>query len=296
MEITPINIKMLVIDINRTLLNPEGKITPATLASVHAAQQAGIVVTLATARRYSNTAKIASELGLLGPIILYDGALIIQHPQADILYSRPFNAQIAQQGVDLLVRHGIQPVVHPNDGLAEEVWTGPADLDNLWLDAYFAAYGDRMRRMPYAALCNGHPDPLRVVAFSAYEAIEEILPEVSALDCSWTTIKRGSYGSAELVMMDSGCTKASGVAALAESLHIPMQDVMAVGDNNNDIAMLQAVGWGVAMGQAPQQVKMAADTVTASNREDGAAQAIERYALGSASRAISNSLKRATCR
>ncbi len=295
MEITPTNIKMLVIDIDGTLLNPQGQITPATLASVHAAQQAGIVVTLATARRYCNTAKIANELGLLGPVILYDGALIIQHPQGTILRRRPLNAQIAQQGVDLLVRHGIQPVVHPDDGLAEEVWTGQAELDNLWLDAYFAAYGDRMRRKPYADLCNGHPDPLRVVAFASYEAIEGILPEVATLDCTWTTIKRGSYGSAELAIMDCGCSKASGVAALAGSLHIPMQEVMALGDNNNDIAMLQAVGWGVAMGQAPAQVKAAANAVTGSNWEDGVAQAIERYALGTASQAASNSLNRATC-
>ena len=70
---------------------------------------------------------------------------------------------------------------------------------------------------------------------------------------------------------------------------------MALGDNNNDIAMLQAVGWGVAMGQAPAQVKAAANAVTGSNWEDGVAQAIERYALGTASQAASNSLNRATC-
>lgn len=295
MEITSTNIKMLVIDIDGTLLNPQGQITPATLASVHAAHQAGIIVTLATARRYCNTAKIASELGLLGPVILYDGALIVQHPQGTILRRHPLNAQVAQQGVDLLVRHGIQPVVHPNDGLAEEVWTGHAELDNLWLDAYFAAYGNRMRRKAYADLCNGHLDPLRVVAFASHEVIEGILPEVATLDCTWTTIKRGSYGSAELAIMGRGCSKATGVTALAESLHISMQEVMAVGDNNNDIAMLQAVGWGVAMGHAPAHVKAAANAVTASNLEDGVAQAIERYALGTASQAASNSLNRATC-
>ena len=286
---------MLIIDLDGTLLNPAGQITSATLTSVHAAQQAGVVVSLATARRYCNTVNIVSELGLLAPVILYDGALIMHHPQAEILYRRPLQAQIAQQGVDLLVRHGIQPVVHPDDNLAEEVWTGPPELDNLWLDTYFAAYPERMRRKPLDKLCNGHPDPLRVVAFTSHESIQRLLPEVSTLDCSWTTIKRGSYGSAELVIMDRGCSKASGVAALAEALAIPMQEVMALGDNNNDIAMLQAVGWGVAMGQAPAQVKAAAKAVTATNAEDGAALAIENYALGTALQASSNFLKRTTC-
>ena len=76
----PANIKMVAIDIDGTLLTPEGSITAPTLEAVRAAQQARIVVTLATARRYTNTTTIANELGLDIPLILYDGAMIIQHP------------------------------------------------------------------------------------------------------------------------------------------------------------------------------------------------------------------------
>src|SRR5947207_15638746 len=97
MKKPPTSIKLLVIDIDGTLLNPQGEITPATLASVQAAQQAGIVVTLATARRYCNTARIATQIGLAGPLILYDGALIVQHPQESILYTRPLQADIADR-------------------------------------------------------------------------------------------------------------------------------------------------------------------------------------------------------
>lgn len=291
---------MLVIDIDGTLLDPEGRITAPTMTAVRAAQEAGIIVTLATARRYSNTSKIADELGLTIPLILYDGAMIVQHPQQTILHTHTLRATIAQQAVEVLVRHHVQPVVHPNIGLREEIWTGPADFDNLWIEAYFTAYPELMRRMPYEELCAEHPDPLRVVAFTSEEAIHRLIPEIAALDCSWTSIKRGSYGSAELVVMDAGCSKASGVAALAKRLDIPLEQVMAIGDNNNDITMLQSAGWGVAMGQAPEAVKAAAMAVTASNWEDGAALAIERYALGEgaredASSAASNSLKRTTC-
>jgi 5-amino-6-(5-phospho-D-ribitylamino)uracil phosphatase len=294
MEARTTSIKLLVIDIDGTLLDPDGKITPRALEAVHAAQQVGIVVTLATARRYLNTTKIANELGLAIPLILYDGALIVQHPGANVLLSQPLNASVAQQAVDVLVRHHMQPVVHPND-LAEEIWTGPTELDNLWIDAYFTAFPERMRRLPVDQLCAGHPDPLRVVAFDAYETIESVLPEVSQLACTWTTIKRGNYGSAEIAIMSPGCSKASGVVALAHYLGIPLQEVMALGDNNNDIAMLRTVGWGVAMGQASEAVKAAAKVVTAPNWQDGAAQAIERYALRCATSAASNSLNRTTC-
>src|SRR5213592_4507248 len=54
----------------------------------------------------------------------------------------------------------------------------PPALDNLWLDAYFAAYSQQMRRMPYETLCAGHPDPLRVVTFASEESIQDLIPGV----------------------------------------------------------------------------------------------------------------------
>jgi hydroxymethylpyrimidine pyrophosphatase-like HAD family hydrolase len=290
----PASIKLLIIDIDGTLLNPDGKITPYTLATVQAAQAAGIVVTLATARRYCNTTPIANQLGLVGPLILYDGAIIVLHPDATILYSQSLQADVAQQAVDFMVHQHIQPVVHPDHGLTEEIWTGPPELDNLWLEAYFTTFPERMRRMPYESLCSGHPDPLRVVAFASEEMIQGLIPDIAALPCSWTTIRRGNYGSAEMAVMHPGCSKASGVVTLASRLGISLSEVMALGDNNNDIQMLQAVGWGVAMGQANEAVKAAANAITESNAEDGAAQAIDRYALRRAANVLSNSRKRTT--
>jgi Cof subfamily protein (haloacid dehalogenase superfamily) len=291
----PNSIKLLVIDIDGTLLNTEGRIGARTLAAVRAAQEAGIVVTLATARRYSNTVQIARELELESPLIVYDGAQVISYPNEKILHTQPLQADIAQQAVEVLVSHKLQPVVHPAMGLKEEIWTGPLEFDNLWLEAYFAVYPEQVRRMPFENLCTGHPGPLRVVTFDEEERIYSLIPELGGLDCSWTAIRRGSFGCAELSFMQRGCSKASGVVTVAKLLDIPLEQVMALGDNNNDKAMLQVVGWGVAMGQAPETIKAVAQAVTASNAEDGAAQAIERYALRWPTTSFSNSLKRATC-
>src|SRR5258708_35192419 len=124
---------MLVIDIDGTLLTPEGEITPRTLAAVKAPQQSGIGVTLATARRYSNTATIADELGLVIPLILYDGAMIVEHPQIRVLHVQPLRADVGQQAVELLVRHQHQPVADPNRGIDEKIWTRTAGLCNsVW--------------------------------------------------------------------------------------------------------------------------------------------------------------------
>jgi hydroxymethylpyrimidine pyrophosphatase-like HAD family hydrolase len=287
-------IKLLVIDIDGTLLNPDGEITLAVQAAIQAARQAGIIVTLATARRYCNTIQIADALGLDIPLIMYDGAMIVQHPQRVILHKNLLPARVGQQAVDLMVHHHIQPVVHPDTGLDEQVWTGPPEFDNLWQEAYFSTFPEQVHRMPFSKLCAGKPDPVRVVAFAPEDLIRGLYPGVSQLDCAWNSIRRGSYGTAELVVMNRTCSKASGVETLAKHFGIAMNEVMAIGDNNNDIEMLQAAGWGVAMGHAPEAVKAAANAVTATNREDGVAQAIERFALPRASTALSNSRKRAT--
>jgi len=296
MEIIPLNdIKMIVIDIDGTLLDPEGEITERTRAAVQEARQAGIVVTLATARRYCNTVQIARELDLECSLIVSDGAMIAGYPQATVMQTHPLRSQVARQAVELFVRYNLQPVVHPDTGLQEEIWTGPIDKDNLWLEAYFSVYTEQVHRMPYEKLGAGHPDPLRVVTFDTEEAIAAVIPGITALDCSWNTIKRGTYGCAEITVMDPRCSKASGVMTLARAMDIPLQEILAIGDNNNDIPMLQVVGWGVAMGQAPTSVKAVAQAVTGSNAEDGAAQAIETYALRRAATSDSNSRRRVTC-
>jgi hydroxymethylpyrimidine pyrophosphatase-like HAD family hydrolase len=79
--------------------------------------------------------------------------------------------------------------------------------------------------------------------------------------------------------MRRGCSKASGVKEAARHFAIPLSEVMTIGDNTNDIPMLHAAGWSVAMGHAPEPVRASAKAITASNREDGAALAIERYVL-----------------
>src|SRR5260370_1223117 len=136
------------------------------LFGVYAAEKAGIVVTLATARRYSNTTKIAAELGLATPLILYDGAMIVRYPQGTILHTQPLRAEVGQQAVELLVRHRLQPVVHPTTGMEEQIWTGPADFDNSWVTAYFASFPEQLPRLPFYPPFPRTPDPTRSFPFT----------------------------------------------------------------------------------------------------------------------------------
>lgn len=288
----PEPIKMIAIDIDGTLLNPQRQITPRTRAAIQAARQAGIIVTLATARRYINTGAIASELGIDIPIIMYDGALILEHPGGRIFHTQTLEAEVAQQVLEVLVHHNVQPIIHHFNALKEETWTGLQEFDNAWVHSYLSS-AQHVRRFHYTSCCIGQPDPLRVVAFTSEEVVQRMIPEISALTCSWNMTPLGSYHTAEMAIMHTRCSKASGLQTLANHLGISLSQVMAIGDGYNDIEMLQSAGWGVAMGQARARVQEAARAVTASNAEDGVAVAIERYALGRDLQASSNSRKRA---
>ena len=297
MTLLPSAIKLLALDIDGTLLNPQKQVTLRTREAIYTARKTGIVVTLATARRYRNTAPIASEVGIDIPLILCDGALAMHHPDAMVLYTQLLNAQVAQQAVDLMVQYGVQPVIHHINGTTEETWTGYSEFDNEWVATYFSFFPTDIRRLNYADCCIGQHDPLRVVAFASEEVVNALLPEIAALPCAWNFTRRGSYGTAELTVMNPVCSKASGVALLAQHLGIAMEEVMAIGDSSNDLEMLQEVGWSVAMGQAPEAIKAVANAVTTNNAEDGVALAIERYALGLGRDAStdSNSRNRLTC-
>lgn len=282
-------IKLIAIDIDGTLLTPQGQITSRARAAIRAAQDAGVIVTLATARRYGGAQAIAESLGIALPLIVYDGTLIVQHPSRAILASQTLAPTLAWQAIELFRRYALQPVIHPCEGTycaREEVWTGPAEHDNPGLEIYLSAATGRVRRMPYTVLQARSTQALRMVAFAGPEVLERLLSKITALDCACNFAPQGSYGSAELAILPAGCSKASGVAALAERYQVPLNQVMALGDSYNDVEMLRMAGLGVAMGQAPEQVKTAARAITATNREDGVALALERYVLASSTQKV----------
>jgi Cof subfamily protein (haloacid dehalogenase superfamily) len=276
-------IRLLVLDIDGTLLNPQRELTERTRTALHMAQQAGIAIALATGRRYNITASIASDLALKAglSLILYDGAIVLNYPANTILHTNFLPAAHAQQALELLVEHRLQPVIHHLRDDVEEIWTGPAEFDTVWVEEQFRRFASGVRRFPYADCCSGQPDPLRVLAYGSEEHIQRILPAAMALPCSWNITRSHLRGGAVLSLLNRVCSKASGVTALAQSLDIPLEQVMAIGDDDNDISMMQVVGWSVAMGQATAQVKATARAITTTNTEDGAARAIESYVLRS---------------
>lgn len=279
---SPFPIKLLVIDIDGTLLDPDRQITPRVRAAIHAAQQHGVVVSLATGRRYCVASTIADDLAIPLPLLVYDGAVVLNHPSGELVFAERLPASIAQHVLDILVNHHIQPLIHHFFAAAtttEEIWTGPATFDTSWVREQLTRFPEQVRRYPYDVCCAGRPDPVRVLAYAPASLLTSLLPLLSILPCSWNITTSHLQDSAVLSVMNQHCSKASGLTALARALDIPLQHAMAIGDDNNDLEMLQCVGWSVAMAQSTPTIKSIAHAITASNSEDGVALAIERYIL-----------------
>ncbi len=95
--------------------------------------------------------------------------------------------------------------------------------------------------------------------------------------CQDINLVDGGFSNLEFTKI--GVSKATGLSMLTEYLDIPMEAVLAVGDSENDVEMLQAAGLGVAMGNALDHVKTVADDITLTNDEEGVAAVVEKYIL-----------------
>src|SRR5262249_4708775 len=122
--------RMLVLDVDGTLVGPSRHVSPAVRAAVRAALSAGALVTLATGRWFRSAQPIAAELGLELPIILHNGALVKDSLPGEVLHHSHLPLPMAREAIALIERHGLQPIVYENAFGGELMVAGPAELDS----------------------------------------------------------------------------------------------------------------------------------------------------------------------
>lgn len=275
--------RLVASDLDGTLLDPQGNLSARTLAAVQAVRAADIPFVLATSRRLTGAAPVAAALGLDGPLILYDGAQVRQYPAGDILAQRTLPIPLARQAAAIISSHGLRPIVQHGDRDGERLVVGApaaATQERGRERAYLEAFAHQIVDLPTGELLADGAAPLRIVAFGPLRWLRPAATAIAALPLGWQLLPRGNYGTAELSVFAAGASKGATLLALAERLGIPRHEVFAVGDGINDISLLEAAGFGVAMANGGPKVRAAARALAPSHAEDGAAWAIERYVLG----------------
>ncbi|AFU19990.1 Cof-type HAD-IIB family hydrolase [Actinobacillus suis] len=244
-------------DIDGTLLNNQHQITPKTAAAIQRIAQQNIPFILVSARPPLAITPYSQQLQANQPIICYSGALILDRNLTP-LYSISINETDLIQ-LDLQ----LQSFQHLSiNYYANTLWFSN-DVDNYWTKQEGEITGLQAVKKA-EKLTNVH----KILVMG--EA-DEILRLETLLKSLFPQLSIHRSKAEYLEIMNSKATKSKAIRFMQQKLGITSEHIVAFGDNFNDLDMLQYVGFGVAMANAPDEIKAAASYVTASNNEDGIA-------------------------
>lgn len=267
-------VKMIALDMDGTLLNPQHEITDAVKSAIEEAKAKGILVVLASGRPYIGMQSYIAELGLNTAgqyCISYNGGLVQLAESGQPIFETTLGMSDYHYFAQLAQRLGIhfqaldkQHLYTPNKDISRYT-VHESEITGIPLRYRAVEEMDPNARFPKLMMVD-EPDLLD-------NAIRQ-LP--AALFEQYTLVKSSNHF---LEILDKSVSKGNSVQRLAEKLGIRAEDVLAVGDHENDLTMLAWAGYGVAMGNAIDAVKQQAKYSTTSNREDGVAKAIHQWAL-----------------
>ncbi len=254
--------RLLALDIDGTLVDWEERISPVVLQHVRAAAAAGIEVVLATGRSVHGVTPLLDRIGLPeGHIVASNGSVTSTYWPVQVTAKVTFDARDA---VHAVLQHLPEALV------AVEVVGGGFRVNRAFPDGEIS--GD-IRIEPVDELVS---QPVtRVIIRDPLSSAEDFAAMADSLGLRGTNYSVGY--SAWLDLAPEGVSKASALAEVAATLGVSAADALAIGDGRNDVEMLRWAGRGVAMGQAPQEVRAAADAVTGSYDEDGVAAELSRW-------------------
>jgi Cof subfamily protein (haloacid dehalogenase superfamily) len=270
------NIKLLVLDIDGTIAGHSNTISKGVKQAIAAAQARGIQVAIATGRMYRSALRFHQDIGSTLPLMAYQGAWI-QDPITQKIHRHcAVPREIAHQLIDYFEQPELRSLLSVHFYINDQLYVRELTRESQ-------IYAERSGIIPIPvgdlrqALTN---EPTKILALcDDTDVIDKLLGNL-----------RRQYTPAELYLTTSVATffeatnasvnKGTAVRYLAEELlGLQLANVMAIGDNFNDVEMLESVGLGVAMGNAPAGVQAIAQWVAPSVEEDGAAVAIEKFLL-----------------
>ncbi len=242
-----VDIKLVALDMDGTLLNNDGQISEANRQAIKAAQDKGIYIVLSTGRSLRTSQEHADALELTSYLVTVNGSEI-WNEKRELVERNLVKSELIQWMWELTKQHKTKFWAIST----EQNWNNemPEDLHNLqWLKFGYWTDDDAIR-----------------------EVILKELVAKGEFEISNSTLRN-------IEVNPAGINKARGLELVCSRLGINMKNVMAVGDSRNDLMMIKEAGMGVAMGNAQDVVKEAADWVTATNEEDGVALAIHKWVL-----------------
>jgi Cof subfamily protein (haloacid dehalogenase superfamily) len=266
-----VTIRLLAIDLDGTLVNHDLVMNPHDVAAVKAASAAGVTVVLATGRMFKSSLRFAEPLGLRGPIINYQGAIVRDIASGEVWYRCELTVPMQQR---------VLALAEPKD------WHVNVYVDELVYTARARPEADlyaKIGMVPYQVVGPlskwVRQDSTKMVLVDLDpENVPTRIKELTAWMGDVARVTRSLDWFVEVVNPE--VSKAAALAMVADRLGIAQAEVCAIGDNTNDEDMVRWAGFGVAMGNAPAALKSLAKHITGTVDEGGVAQVIERFVIG----------------
>lgn len=261
--------KLVALDVDGTLLNGDSRLERQTIQAVGAVQRAGIRVCLATGRSYVETIGVWRELGLSQPhepMVLIGGALVAEPGTGRTLYQRTIQRELACEFADALcdAGHSAMAIVDAWRHGVDYYMAQSRDADEV-TRRWFGQMNVNVRRVSRLADATDMPEPLRLNAIVKLgPAAEALAPDLAvrfAGRLNMHTILAPNYGVTIIEAFAAHCSKWEAVKYVAQAYRIGPGQIVAVGDDVNDLPMISAAGLGAAMAKAPAHVKQSARVV-----------------------------------
>ncbi len=268
-------IRLLVTDLDGTLLNSDHVVSPFTAQAIREAMARGVLFTIATGKTFPSTVALIREFGIHIPLICANGTQVFS-PGGDLLYEDPIPLDYALEAVRLAMNEGFTPVVYVKMGLLVPYWD--ANVEEV------VAHHEPVPEIApdlVAALKTEQFKPYKIILMKQDpEAVNRLHQRLMPMfEGRAQAIRSGLASVMEVVPL--GATKGMALKFILDHLGIAPEEAMCFGDNCNDLDMIQMAGIGVSMGHAPEEVRLGADYVTGTNDEDGVGHAIHKFLLNS---------------
>lgn len=282
-------IKLLGLDLDGTLLDSKGRISEANRRAIKLAEEEGIRVTICTGRRFRDAQPVALELELNFPIVSHNGALIKDAATLETFDASILRPQTVREVIYIARDFGVDALISADPRGKGVLFYESISEENLPLKKYIAwarqLHGDEAEEAVHYVenLESVIEDAETIhVTFSGIcekmKRLQEILVEELNSEASILTTIYPAPDFALIDVLPPSASKGSGLEKLARELGISREEVMAIGDNLNDLEMLEFAGVSVVMANASRELlENKRYHQTLSNDEDGVALAIEKF-------------------
>ena len=262
-------IKMVVTDIDGTIYTPEKGMSTAVKECLKNLTDEGVLVVIATGRTYASARYMADMAGIRCPLVGYQGGIICSY-SGDILKVKYLDSDIAKD----IINDFRKRKIHINVYVADKLYV---ENDDEYIKDYIGDKGiDYFKVDSFDKLDLTKLNKILAINYNP-EFINNLINELKNKYPMLYIVKSHDY-FCEIANKEA--TKGNAVKFFAQKYNIAYEEILAIGDQNNDIEMVKTAGIGIAMGNGTAEIKEAADYVTDTVQNDGFVKAINKFVWG----------------